>query len=592
MAALLSRPVLPSAVFAQSDEMAMGALRAIRKAGLRCPEDISMVGFDDHEMAELFELTTVAQPVSELGAMAARHLVAALRGVVVPDSTTVATRLVIRGTTCPPRSPDGTKGQVTTPAARRQPAPDSGGPGPGASGHPNMRTSRSHAHDNARRSGMTPDAASRREGRRPGRRPRGARRPAALAVSLVLLGLGLTACSSGSGGSNTLTWYLNPDNGSGAKIADGCTKASNGAYKISISALPTSADDQRTELIRRLAAKDSSIDLMSLDPPFVAEAANAGYLTTFGPVSGSLAQQLTQGDLQAPITSATYDGQLVAIPHWSNTQLLWYRKSVAQAAGVDPTSPNFTWDQMIKAAVGQHKLVSEQGFKYEGYSVWINALVLSAGGNVVTDTTAGRNAKITIDSPAGRLAAGVIDELVHSSAASPSLSTDMEEQGRAEFEGSSGGFLLNWPYVWSAAQTDVKDGTKPSSLLSDIGWARYPQVTAGHASAPPYGGIDLGISHYSKHQSLDLQAVECLTSAANQAPYMILSGNPAAKGSVYDDPAVQKAFPMASVIRDSINAAGPRARRRSTPTSRDRSWRRGARRPVSIPARRPPARGA
>ena len=135
----------------------------------------------------------------------------------------------------------------------------------------------------------------------------------------------------------------------------------------------------------------------------------------------------------------------------------------------------------------------------------------------------------------------------------------MEEQARAEFESSSGGFLLNWPYVWSAAQTDVKDGTKPSSLLSDIGWARYPQVIAGHASAPPYGGIDLGISHYSKHQSLDLQAAECITSAANQAQYMIASGNPAAKASAYDDPAVQKAFPMASVIRDSINAAGPRA---------------------------------
>ena len=381
------------------------------------------------------------------------------------------------------------------------------------------------------------------------------RRPrrAALALAVSLAGMSLAACSSGgSGGKATLNWYLNPDNGAGDTIAKTC---STGSYTIKVSLLPSSADDQRTELIRRLAAKDDSIDIMSLDPPFVAEAANAGYLTTF---SGAQAQQLTDGDLAAPIKSATYNGQLVAVPHWSNTQLLWFRKSVAQAAGVDPTSANFTWDDMIKAAEKTHKLVSEQGFKYEGYSVWINALVLSAGGTVITNNNAGRDATVTINSPAGKAAAGVIQELAHSSAASPSLSSDMESQALAEFEESNGGFLLNWPYVWAAVQADVKGGSKPASLLSDIGWARYPEVTAGQPSAPPYGGIDLGIGKFSKHQSQDLAAVQCITSEKNQAAYMIASGNPAAKGAAYDDPAVQKAFPMASVIRDSINAAGPR----------------------------------
>ena len=122
MTSLLSCPVLPTAVFAQSDEMAMGALRAIRKAGLRCPQDISVIGFDDHELAELFDLTTVAQPVSEQGAIAARHLVAALRGVMLPTSTTVATRLVIRGTTCPPADASGSSaGRREAARARRQP---------------------------------------------------------------------------------------------------------------------------------------------------------------------------------------------------------------------------------------------------------------------------------------------------------------------------------------------------------------------------------------------------------------------------------------------------------------------------------------
>ena len=79
MTALLSQPGgAPTAVFCQSDEMAFGALRALRHSGLRCPEDVSIVGLDDHELAHTFDLTTVAQPVAAQGAAAARWLIGRL----------------------------------------------------------------------------------------------------------------------------------------------------------------------------------------------------------------------------------------------------------------------------------------------------------------------------------------------------------------------------------------------------------------------------------------------------------------------------------------------------------------------------------
>jgi hypothetical protein len=62
-----------------------------------------VVGFDDHEMAALFDLTTVAQPVREQGAIAARRLLDAMAGAELPTSEEIPTHLVIRGTTCPPR---------------------------------------------------------------------------------------------------------------------------------------------------------------------------------------------------------------------------------------------------------------------------------------------------------------------------------------------------------------------------------------------------------------------------------------------------------------------------------------------------------
>jgi DNA-binding LacI/PurR family transcriptional regulator len=103
---LVARPERPTAVVAWSDEIAMGVLYAVRSAGLRVPQDVSVMGVDDHDLARLFDLTTVAQPVREQGRVAARLLVEKLleAGAIEPDvaTVTVPIRLVVRGTTGPP----------------------------------------------------------------------------------------------------------------------------------------------------------------------------------------------------------------------------------------------------------------------------------------------------------------------------------------------------------------------------------------------------------------------------------------------------------------------------------------------------------
>lgn len=102
-ARLLALPRRPTAVCAASDEMAIAAAWTARRAGLRVPEDLSVVGIDDHEMAELFDLTTVAQPVVVQGARAAELLLTALADPAAPPvQLTGPTELVVRGTTAPP----------------------------------------------------------------------------------------------------------------------------------------------------------------------------------------------------------------------------------------------------------------------------------------------------------------------------------------------------------------------------------------------------------------------------------------------------------------------------------------------------------
>jgi multiple sugar transport system substrate-binding protein len=209
-----------------------------------------------------------------------------------------------------------------------------------------------------------------------------------LAVVAVVAGpIVLFGCGSDEGGAPTLTWYINPDNGGQAELAKKCGDASDGAYRVETQILPNEADQQREQLVRRLAADDPSIDLMSLDPPFVAEFANAGYLL---PITNQAdIKAFTDGVLKAPLSTVFWKDQLVAPPFWANTQLLWYRKSVAKAAGVDPTAADFTWDQMIKAAESQGKRIGVQSRRYEGYMVWINALIASGGGEIIENPELG-----------------------------------------------------------------------------------------------------------------------------------------------------------------------------------------------------------
>lgn len=103
MTALLSQPNPPTAVFAMSDDMAFGAIRSLQRHGIRPGSDIAIASIDGHDLAELLDLTTVGQPVAEMGRMAAEALLGRMLG---SDGDTqqdvvVPTTLVVRGSTVP-----------------------------------------------------------------------------------------------------------------------------------------------------------------------------------------------------------------------------------------------------------------------------------------------------------------------------------------------------------------------------------------------------------------------------------------------------------------------------------------------------------
>lgn len=103
---LLDRPDRPTAIFAGSDLQALGTLEAARSIGLRVPEDLSIVGYDDIPLSRWVSprLTTVHQPLRQMGVEAARLVLAVAAGEAATQRMDLATSLVVRDSTAPPIS--------------------------------------------------------------------------------------------------------------------------------------------------------------------------------------------------------------------------------------------------------------------------------------------------------------------------------------------------------------------------------------------------------------------------------------------------------------------------------------------------------
>ena len=374
---------------------------------------------------------------------------------------------------------------------------------------------------------------------------RGWRRGLLVALAAVLLAAcGGTSGASSGGGTPTLNWYIfHEPSGSFQAAAADCSAASGGKYNIQIRELPAAADGQREQLVRRSAAKDSSLDILGLDVVWEAEFAEAGWIQ---PWTGQQRRQVEQDAVKAALDTATWKGQLVAAPFNSNTQLLWYRKDLV------PHPPR-TWAEMIRQAEalahqGKPHYIEIQGASYEGYTVWVNAMIASAGGRILSDD----GQRVVLGPPAAK-GVSVIGQLARSPAADPSLGVQMEDQNRLAFETGKAAFEINYPFVYPSAQADVP------ALARQMGWAEYPRVDANLPSRPPVGGIDLAVSAFSQHKEQAFDAIMCLRNKENQLRNAIKGGLPPTLASLYKDPRLIKGgYPFAAEIFDSLQRGGVR----------------------------------
>jgi multiple sugar transport system substrate-binding protein len=354
----------------------------------------------------------------------------------------------------------------------------------------------------------------------------GRRRIAALAA-VALLAPTAAACGGDDGGIPVINVYYSTEQ-SFQKLVDECNQQAQGRYRMVYQVLPRAADEQRVQMVRRLAAQDSGMDVLGLDVTWTAEFASAKWIREW---TGANKEEASRGTLRQPLESATYADKLYAAPKNTNTQLLWYRTDLV------PNPPK-TWDEMIQLSQdlksqGKPYEIDTMGAQYEGLVVLYNNIVASSGGKILNDD----GTKVEFDRGAVD-ALGTLRKFASSGVTNPSFTNTQEDAARLQFQSGSGAFQLNYPFVWPALQEGAPD------LKDKVKWARYPGIDANTPSKVTIGGFNLAVSAYSKHPEEAFQAALCLRSPEHQLFSAVNDGVPPTIESVYDDPRMDEAYPF------------------------------------------------
>ncbi|GGS13155.1 MULTISPECIES: ABC transporter substrate-binding protein [Actinokineospora] len=367
----------------------------------------------------------------------------------------------------------------------------------------------------------------------PGRR----RLPAVLCAAVLATS---AACGS-DGGPLTINVYYSTEQNFDQVVAR-CTDEADGRYVIALNTLPRTADAQREQMVRRLAAGDTDMDVLGLDVTWVAEFAEAGWIQEW---TGADRADVEAGTLEGPLQTAMWEGKLYSAPKNTNVQLLWYRSDLT------PEPPR-SWSEMLQMAErlrdqGKPHTVLMTGAQYEGLVVQFNTLVEGAGGRILSEDST----RAVFDEGAVE-ALEALRNLAVSPVSSPSLSNAQEDDIRLAFQDGGAAFQINWPYVY-AAMTEANP-----ELIETLRWAPYPALDPANTGTATLGGFNLAVSAYSEHKAEAFEAAKCLRSAESQKFSAINSGVPPTIESVYAEPEMEEAYPMRETILAELKKAAIR----------------------------------
>ncbi|MGW3724803.1 ABC transporter substrate-binding protein [Streptomyces sp. NPDC000851] len=314
--------------------------------------------------------------------------------------------------------------------------------------------------------------------------------------------------------------------------------------KVTLVELPDSADETHAQMVTDLRGGDRSrFDVLNIDVNWTSEFAGAGWIRPLP------RDRFGLGTFLPPVVdTATYDGQLYAVPYVTNAGLLLYRKDVLAKEGVPPPR---TWAELERAARTIAPKYGLDGYAgqflpYEGLTVNAAEAVYSAGGTILGD----EGARVTVDSAAAREGIGFLARGVREGWIPKAALTYKEEESKQAFQDGRLLFLRNWPYAYVGASAEG------SKVAGKIGAVPLPGPDGPGTSV--LGGSNLAVTAHARHPDTAARLIAYLTGERVQRQVLTRGALPPVRADLYEDPELIGEFPYLPTLRESVLTAAPR----------------------------------
>src|SRR5215831_3321601 len=352
-----------------------------------------------------------------------------------------------------------------------------------------------------------------------------------------------------TGTATTVVWFAGRDTTGYTPKQVEAFNTANKNIQIDYQEQGATTQDLHDKFVTVAGAKDSSVDIVSMDVPYVPEFAAAGWTISVDEILPKDEQaKFSQGTLHG----ATYDGKLGGVPWYNNGPGLYYRKDLFAAKGLKPPK---TYDELLTAAQAL-QTPDIAGFAMQlpqsegGIINWMEYL-WGYGGDLVDDKlnvlvdqgTAG------VDGMQKIVDFVYKDKIIPEAALQFKLGADVMNL----FRGAKVAMIRLW-------FSNVGDLYKDDSAIKTDQWDVAPLPSKDGAKSGPgcLGDWNLGVSKFSTKQKEALEAVRILTSYEFQRARFFDGGFLPSRQAVFDDPEIQKKYPYAKAAQASFDNLKPR----------------------------------
>ncbi len=366
--------------------------------------------------------------------------------------------------------------------------------------------------------------------------------------------LGAAGCGGGGqgGGPTELYFTASPDDtGTIAKLISQFNEKNKGKYRVIFQEGNADTGQRLDKLRTQFQAGGEDLDVILGDVIWTAELAASGWVSD---LTDRFPESQQQEFLPGSVEAIIYEGKPYAMPWYTDTGLLYYRKDLLEKSGYD--GPPKTWDelkQMSRKVLEESDIRSGflfQGARYEGGVCNGCEYIWGAGGNVLDPADPTR---VLVDSPQAIAGLQMERAMITDGVSPQAVSVYKEDESAGAFLNGDAVFLRQWPYVYALTGDPAESKLKPDQ----VGVSELPSAD-GKPGNGTVGDQPLYISSSSRYPEAAWKFIEFLT-APEQQKFRAIEGSylPTRK-SLYEDPEIQESVPVVPLAREALQHTRPR----------------------------------